>query len=115
VSTTGDLAAFLAALFGGRLISDAVLAEMTVPGPEGYGLGLATGVDFSFGPGRVGYGHGGAIPGYQASMSIEPDSGDTLVVPRQQTKTSGSTSSPTGSSRPAGDDAARPGPALTPR
>ena len=80
VSTAGDLAAFLAALFGGRLISDAVLAEMTVPGPEGYGLGLATGVDFSFGPGRVGYGHGGAIPGYRASMSIAPDSGDTLVV-----------------------------------
>jgi D-alanyl-D-alanine carboxypeptidase len=80
VSTTGDLAAFLAALFGGKLMSGASLTEMTKMRPEGYGLGIGGGLDFAFNPGQPAFGHGGAIPGYLAFMGIQPDNGDTLVV-----------------------------------
>ncbi|MFF2953600.1 serine hydrolase domain-containing protein [Kitasatospora sp. NPDC057965] len=65
ISTTADLNRFHAALFGGRLLSPARLAEMTtaVPAPlifAHYGLGLIR-YDLSCGEA---WGHTGGIPGY---------------------------------------------------
>jgi D-alanyl-D-alanine carboxypeptidase len=77
VSTVGDLADFLAALFAGEVISERSLDEMTTIGPEGYGLGLAS---IDLGPDSTAYGHGGRIFGGSAAMAIEPASGDVLVI-----------------------------------
>ncbi|MFB6892182.1 serine hydrolase domain-containing protein [Kitasatospora sp. NPDC056327] len=65
ISTTADLNRFHAALFGGRLLSPARLAEMTtvVPAPSigaHYGLGV---IRYDFPCGGV-WGHTGGIPGY---------------------------------------------------
>ncbi|WP_380279382.1 serine hydrolase domain-containing protein [Kitasatospora purpeofusca] len=65
ISTTADLNRFHAALFGGRLLSAARLAEMTtaVPAPmigAHYGLGL---IRYDLPCGEV-WGHTGGIPGY---------------------------------------------------
>ncbi|MER7704267.1 serine hydrolase domain-containing protein [Kitasatospora sp. NPDC097605] len=65
ISTTADLNRFHAALFGGKLLSAAVFAEMTtaVPAPmigAHYGLGL---IRYDLPCGEV-WGHTGGIPGY---------------------------------------------------
>ncbi|MEV0537484.1 serine hydrolase domain-containing protein [Kitasatospora sp. NPDC050463] len=68
ISTTADLARFVSALLGGRLLGPAQLAEMkrTSPqsGPAEYGLGLQRT------PTACGeyWGHGGGIPGYSTLM-----------------------------------------------
>ena len=77
VSTAGELRSFLDGLFGGTLISDEALDEMTDGGTDGYGLGLVV-IDLASGT-RL-YGHDGAIPGYNSGMAIEPTTGDTVVV-----------------------------------
>jgi D-alanyl-D-alanine carboxypeptidase len=77
VSTASDLHTFLAALFGGELISDGALAEMTATEPDDYGLGLGY-VELPSGAGL--FGHDGEIFGYLAIMAIEPSSGNTVVV-----------------------------------
>lgn len=77
ISTTGELAAFLGGLFGGDLISDGALDEMTAIGPGGFGLGLNP-YDPPSG-GRM-YGHIGVTFGYTSAMVIDPSTGDTLVV-----------------------------------
>jgi D-alanyl-D-alanine carboxypeptidase len=77
VSTVGELATFLHALFAGELITARSLTEMTATGADGYGLGLFIA---SFDRGRTGYGHNGGIFGYTATMAIHPESGDTVVV-----------------------------------
>ena len=77
VSTTSDLAHFLEALLAGELTSAASLQAMTDTTDTGYGLGL---FEVAFGPGHLGYGHSGAIPGYSATMATAPDTGDTIVV-----------------------------------
>ena len=77
VSTVGELATFLAALFAGKFISEESLAAMTSTGPEGYGLGLGAA---GFGPGQSGYGHGGAVFGYTAIIAIDPATGDSVII-----------------------------------
>ena len=77
ISTVGELATFLTALFAGDLISEESLTEMTTTGPDGYGLGLFVA---GFDPDQSGYGHNGAIFGYTATMAIDPATGDTVVV-----------------------------------
>ncbi|MFJ8432120.1 serine hydrolase domain-containing protein [Kitasatospora sp. NPDC094019] len=69
ISTTADLDRFHAALFGGKLLTPARLAEMTtaVPAPmiaAHYGLGL---IRYDLPCGEV-WGHTGGIPGYDTIM-----------------------------------------------
>jgi D-alanyl-D-alanine carboxypeptidase len=77
VSTTSELRTFLDALFGGELISESALNEMTTTEPDGYGLGLGS-LDLPSGQ-RL-YGHDGDIFGYLSFMAIEPNTGDTLII-----------------------------------
>ena len=77
VSTAGELHSFLDGLFGGTLLSEEALDEMTDGGTDGYGLGLVV-IDLESGT-RL-YGHDGAIPGYNSGMAIEPTTGDAVVV-----------------------------------
>ncbi|WP_053643034.1 serine hydrolase domain-containing protein [Streptomyces sp. XY431] len=69
ISTTADLDRFHAALFGGKLLTPARLAEMTtvVPAPTiaaHYGLGL---IRYDLPCGEV-WGHTGGIPGYNTIL-----------------------------------------------
>jgi D-alanyl-D-alanine carboxypeptidase len=77
ISTTADLSTFLAGLFGGDLVSDGALAEMTAIGPGGFGLGLNP---YDPPSGERMYGHIGVTFGYSSAMVIDPSTGDTLVV-----------------------------------
>lgn len=78
-STSSDLAIFLEALFSGALIGEEMIAEMMrldhVPGSD-YGLGMYTvrekGMDF--------WGHGGAIPGFEAVVFHAPAEQYTVAV-----------------------------------
>lgn len=78
VSTPPDIHAFLAALVGGELISDASFAAMTDPGQDGgYGLGIEI---LGFPSGTTYYGHRGETIGYRSFAGIDPASGDTVIV-----------------------------------
>ena len=77
ISTVGELATFLAALFAGNLISEESLTAMTSTDPDGYGLGL---VAAGFGPDQSGYGHNGAIFGYTSIMVTDPATGDAVII-----------------------------------
>ena len=77
ISTVGELATFLAALFAGNLISEESLTAMTSTGPDGYGLGLGAA---GFGPDQSGYGHNGAIFGYTSIMATDPATGDAVII-----------------------------------
>lgn len=77
VSTTADLATFLDALRTAELVSPASLDAMTDTSTTGYGLGV---FQVSFGPGQIGFGHNGGIPGYTSTMGIASETGDTIVV-----------------------------------
>ncbi len=79
VSTAADLNVFLRALFEGRLLSAAALAEMTtlvpipaIPPPDSYGLGLFSGLTPN---GSRTIGHGGVAPGFRTVMEHVPDLG----------------------------------------
>jgi D-alanyl-D-alanine carboxypeptidase len=67
VSTTGDMAKFIQALFDGKLISKASLDRMkTLKDGEGFGL-----VTFQF-AGKTFYGHTGGADNYGAWLAYEP-------------------------------------------
>jgi D-alanyl-D-alanine carboxypeptidase len=79
VSTSGDLARWGAALFGGEAVPDAVLARMLDAAPVGpaqpavrYGMGVAV---YRASPHGPVYGHGGWIPGYVSSLRYYADAG----------------------------------------
>jgi CubicO group peptidase (beta-lactamase class C family) len=79
-STVADLVRWEAALFGGKVVSAASLAQMTTPAkltstrPMRYGYGLAPD---TVGAHRV-IGHGGGINGFISHVEYYPD--DTLIV-----------------------------------
>ena len=101
-STVEDLARWNVALYGGRLLSAASLAQMTGPGllrngaetqtavywpgepgipPEGLIPGpYAFGLDhYSINDHRV-MGHNGSLPGFDAAMNVYPDDDITIIV-----------------------------------
>jgi CubicO group peptidase (beta-lactamase class C family) len=70
VSTPTDLDRFLEALFGGKLVSAASLAQMqTFQDKQAFGRGLMR-IPFN---GKQAYGHGGTIDGFQSSAGYFPD------------------------------------------
>ncbi|MBD1367060.1 beta-lactamase family protein [Mucilaginibacter sp. ZT4R22] len=73
VSTPTDLDKFIEALFAGKLISAASLAQMK-PATERYGLAMHK-IPFQD---KTGYGHGGAIDGFLSSLAYFPE--DKLAV-----------------------------------
>jgi D-alanyl-D-alanine carboxypeptidase len=77
ISTTGDLATFLTALFAGDLISTDALDEMTTIADSGNGLGL---FPVELDSGRWGLGHNGFMGGYRSLMAINPVNQDVVVV-----------------------------------
>jgi D-alanyl-D-alanine carboxypeptidase len=88
VSTARDLAVFYRALFGGELLSEASLAEMTnfdeVEGlPEdamrGYGLGLS---EMELPDGSRAWGHRGVIMGFDSTPLYFPETGAVIVALR---------------------------------
>ncbi|MFI4875873.1 MAG: serine hydrolase, partial [Blastopirellula sp. JB062] len=81
ISTAQDLATYVEALVGGRLLSSEMhqkqLASIRPNEPDnpqsaGYGLGMA-----KLGPML---GHDGSLPGYQSFMGHDPQTGLTLIV-----------------------------------
>ena len=81
VSTAGDLARFLSALLGGKLLRPQQLRTMetTRPinsGPNGYGLGLIHVVTSC---GRA-WGHNGIVPGYSSWAMSSPDGKRQAIV-----------------------------------
>jgi D-alanyl-D-alanine carboxypeptidase len=82
VSTAADLARFAGALFGGRLLDEASLAEMTADRPfHGRGSNYGLGVEIER-PDRstTVLGHGGFLPGFRSTLWHEPATGVTVVV-----------------------------------
>ena len=76
-STAEDLSIWADALYGGKLLSDASLEQMTTfLRPGTYGLGA----DVTRFAGNVGYGHRGGIRGYESSMWYFPESGVSVVL-----------------------------------
>jgi CubicO group peptidase (beta-lactamase class C family) len=77
-STVGDLARFARFLAEGHadVLADATLREMERPTSATYGLGLWL-LDL---PGRRLVGHPGSMPGFQASLFVDPATGDGTVV-----------------------------------
>ncbi|MFI5492494.1 serine hydrolase domain-containing protein [Actinoplanes sp. NPDC051859] len=83
VGTPSDLRKFFTALLDGKLLPPAQLAEMrrTVPAEgsfddAGYGLGL---ISFKLSCGKVAWGHGGSIPGYE-TRAAAVDGGPAAAV-----------------------------------
>ncbi len=77
VSSAGDVAAFYAALLGGRLLQPAVLATMKTPvAGHDYALGLAV---FHTPCGRA-FGHDGDFPGYRTVALSTPNGRRVAVV-----------------------------------
>ncbi|MFC4010700.1 serine hydrolase domain-containing protein [Nonomuraea purpurea] len=78
ISTTRDLATFISALVGGRLLPAELLAEMCTPESKvGYGLGVF--VQDVPGGGKV-ITHNGGIAGHAGLMYSTPDGGKTLTA-----------------------------------
>ena len=76
-STAEDLSIWAAALYGGEVLSDEMLAEMTTfERPGFYGLGT---YPASF-AGARGIGHRGGIRGYESAMFYFPADGVTIVL-----------------------------------
>ncbi len=77
-STLGDLVTWGQLLGGSHpgVVSAAALAEMGQAVAPGYGLGLMLGVH----PGGRLIGHDGSMPGFLASLQVDPDSGIGAVV-----------------------------------
>lgn len=82
VSNAADLLAFSEALFGGKLLGDDMLAEMTTPvalpdGSDGiYGFGLVT-VQTDWGPY---YWHNGKVNGYTSYFGYFPERDTTVTA-----------------------------------
>ncbi|MGW0707206.1 serine hydrolase domain-containing protein [Streptomyces sp. NPDC002643] len=84
ISTTADLHTFFSALQGGRLLPDALLAEMRTPHPQSgdfrYGLGLFV-QDLGAECGGTVFHHNGSPPGgYGALMYSTPDGRKTMTA-----------------------------------
>ena len=77
ISTVGDLATFLDALVGGRLLSDDSFTAMTDTGASGYGLGIRVA---GLGAAGSGWAHNGAIPGYHSTIGISSDGGVAIAI-----------------------------------
>ena len=77
-STLGDLVAWGQFLGGHRpdLLARETLEEMGRPVEPGYGLGLMVGLH----PGGRLVGHDGSMPGFMASLHVDPDSGIGAAV-----------------------------------
>jgi len=78
VTTPDDLIGFTRGLFGGSIISERSLAEMTTTSDaaHGHGLGLFDlGIDD-----RTAYGNSGGAPGFHANLAHDPSTGITAVV-----------------------------------
>jgi len=77
-STLADLVTWGQFLGGSRsdLLAPETLGEMAVPVEPGYGLGLMLGVH----PGGRLVGHDGSMPGFLASLHVDPDSGIGAAV-----------------------------------
>ncbi|MEO3926681.1 serine hydrolase domain-containing protein [Micromonosporaceae bacterium B7E4] len=83
ISTTEDLATFISALLGGKLLPAPLLAEMCTPHPTGIpGLGYGLGVFVrEAGPnGDTLITHNGGIAGYAMLMYSTPDGRKTLTA-----------------------------------
>ncbi|MBQ1099138.1 beta-lactamase family protein [Streptomyces sp. b94] len=83
ISTTEDLATFMSALMGGKILPDPLLEEMRTPAPGSgdlrYGLGLFV-QDLGEDGGTV-FHHNGSPPGgYGALMYSTPDGGKSLTA-----------------------------------
>lgn len=77
-STLADMVTWGQVLGGARpdVLAPATLAEMQQPVTSDYGLGLMLGVH----PGGRLVGHNGSMPGFLASLHVDPDSGIGAVV-----------------------------------
>ena len=76
-STAEDLSIWADALYGGKVLSDESLDQMTTFLRAGtYGLGT----DVAFFAGNRGYGHRGGLRGYESSMWYFPESGASVVL-----------------------------------
>lgn len=75
VSTVGDLRRFSAALFGGQLLSDASLREMTTPATLTNGTSIPYGLGISIRTDTAGtlWSHDGDIAGFSATLRYWPD------------------------------------------
>jgi hypothetical protein len=78
LSTAGDVLRFMQALFDGRLITPASLAQMTTT-KDRMGMGLMPRSDASLGPGRMAWGHDGSIDAFRA-MALYVPAERTAVV-----------------------------------
>ncbi|MFD1141825.1 serine hydrolase domain-containing protein [Larkinella insperata] len=83
VSTVGDIHRFYTALFGGKIISASLLADMqkqqlaNCTGPDcEYGLGL----EIWHVGGKTGFGHNGALIGIEANALYFPETKTTVVL-----------------------------------
>jgi D-alanyl-D-alanine carboxypeptidase len=79
VSTPADLDKFIVALFDGRLVKPAQLAEMTrsLPFTQGFGLGVASSATSC---GVTTWGHGGHMQGFTGEATSTLDSTRRLEV-----------------------------------
>jgi D-alanyl-D-alanine carboxypeptidase len=76
-STARDLSIWADALYGGKVLKPASLAQMTTTMPDsGYGLGTFAGV-FA---GHRAYGHRGGLRGFESSMWYFPDERVSIVL-----------------------------------
>jgi D-alanyl-D-alanine carboxypeptidase len=85
ISTADDLASWIRALIGGKLLNagnqrrwfESIGPEdPSKPDGQKYGYGIA---QISFGPNRL-YFHGGEMPGYNSFMGYDPINDVTLIV-----------------------------------
>jgi CubicO group peptidase (beta-lactamase class C family) len=75
-STTGDLARWQEALFGGKLLRQDSLERMTTPGKDGFGLGLMVKQE----DGEREISHTGGIQGFVADLRYYPERRLSVVV-----------------------------------
>lgn len=74
VSTPNDKAAFITALFTGKLLKPETLEQMKTVDENNFGLGC---MEFQFRD-KVAYGHGGSIDAFESNLAFMP--GDSLAV-----------------------------------
>ncbi len=77
VSTVHDLFLWNQALYGGKIISEALLAEFLRPRKRGYGLGVQV---ETFPEAKKRYHHGGCIEGYPSLLAYFPSEKITLCI-----------------------------------
>lgn len=84
VGTASDLARWGAALFGGKVLSEAWLTRMRTP--SGWPTGMADGAEYGLGlilwqtPYGPAWGHSGFVPGFNAVLEHLPQRGITLAL-----------------------------------